>query len=180
MGRLTNNNYFSPEMRIKYTGSSEIKDFMKCEACALAKIKGEFEDEPSKAQIVSSYIDACISKELDQFKEEHPDIFLKSGELKAEYRQADEVIEQMKQDKVFWKYLQGKHQKIMVGKIAGVPIKIKIDSYFKDKAIIDLKCVANLDLIWNEKIKSKQNFIDYYGYHTQRSDLSGNCKAKNG
>lgn len=37
--RLNNNNYFSQEMKMKYTGSSEIKDFMQCEACALAKLR---------------------------------------------------------------------------------------------------------------------------------------------
>lgn len=169
MERLNNKNYFSKEHNWKYTGSSQIHDFLKCEACAMAKLRGEFEDEPSKAQVVSSYIDSVISNELEEFKEQHPDIFLKSGELKAEYRLAEEVIEQMKQDEKFWKYVSGKHQKIMTGKIAGVPIKIKMDSYFKDKIIVDLKAIASLDLIWDEKNKCKKNFIDYYDYVLQAS-----------
>lgn len=119
--------------------------------------------------IVSSYIDSVISGELEQFKEEYPDIFLKGGELKADYRQANEVIEEMKQDKMFWKYLQGTHQKIITGKISGVPVKIKIDSYFKDKCIVDLKCMANLDLIWDDKDKRKKNFVDFYRYTLQAS-----------
>lgn len=167
MERINNKNYFDYEHRMKYTGSSEIKAFLECEAGALAKLKGEFEDTPSKAQIVSSYIDSVISAELEDFKEEHPEIFLKNGELKADYKQADEVIKQMCSDDKFMKYLEGKHQKIMIGKISGVPVKIKMDSYHKGKCIVDLKCIASFDLIWNEKTKQKENFIDYYDYITQ-------------
>lgn len=180
MERINNKNYFDYEHRMKYTGSSEIKAFLECEAGALAKLRGEFEDTPSKAQIVSSYIDSYLSNELEQFKEEHPDIFLKNGELKSEYRQANEVIEQMKQDKMFWKYVSGGiHQKIMTGIISGVPIKIKMDNYYKDKAIIDEKSVASFDLIWNEKTRQKENFIDYYNYPTQRNSISRSSLSTN-
>lgn len=180
MKRINNKNYFDYEHRMKYTGSSEIKAFLECEAGALAKLRGEFEDTPSKAQIVSSYIDSYLSNELEQFKEEHPDIFLKNGELKSEYRQANEVIEQMKQDKMFWKYVSGGiHQKIMTGIISGVPIKIKMDNYYKDKAIIDEKSVASFDLIWNEKTRQKENFIDYYNYPTQRNSISRSSLSTN-
>ena len=68
---------------------------------------------------------------------------------------------------MFYKYLQGEHQVIMLGEIAGVPIKIKIDSYFRDKVIVDLKAMKDFNLIWNENLKNKQNFIDYYDYITQ-------------
>lgn len=180
MERINNKNYFDYEHKMKYTGSSEIKAFLECEAGALAKLRGEFEDTPSKAQIVSSYIDSYLSNELEQFKEEHPDIFLKNGELKSEYRQANEVIEQMKQDKMFWKYVSGGiHQKIMTGIISGVPIKIKMDNYYKDKAIIDEKSVASFDLIWNEKTRQKENFIDYYNYPTQRNSISRSSLSTN-
>lgn len=163
MDKLNKKNYFSSEHNWKYTGSSQIKDFIQCESCAMAKLRGEWIEEPSKAQIVSSYIDAYLSDELVEFEMNNSDIFLKNGSLKAEYRQAEEVIEQMKQDKMFWKYVSGgKHQKIITGIISGVPVKIKTDNYYKDKAIIDEKSVASLDLIWNDKLKCKQNFIDYY------------------
>ena len=172
---LTNENYFSKEASKIYTGSSEIKDFLKCEACALAKLNGEWEEEKSKSLIVSSYIDAWMSDELEQFKQENPDIFLKNGELKADYRLADEVIEQIKNDEMFCKYINGNHQVIMTGAISGVPVKIKIDAYHPGKCIVDLKAIANFDLIWNEKLHLKQNFIDYYDYILQRSYLSRDC-----
>lgn len=163
---LNNDNYYDREMQIKYTGSTQIKDFLQCEACALAKLNGEFEEEKSKAMLVSSYIDSYFSKELDQFKEQNPDIFTKNGELKSDYKLAEEVIRQIEDDPMFLKYLSGEPQKIMTGEISGVPVKIKIDS-FHDKVIVDLKCMANLALAWNEETHTKENFIDNYKYTLQ-------------
>lgn len=172
---LNENNYFSDEAKKIYTGSSEIKDFMKCPACAMAKLKNEWVEEKSKPMLVSSYIDAAISNELDFFKEQNPEIFTKQGELKAEYKVAEDVIAQMKDDPMFMKYLSGEPQVIMTGDISGVPVKIKIDSFHKDKAIVDLKCMNSLDLIWNEETHQKENFIDYYDYVLQRCVISRNC-----
>lgn len=132
---LNENNYFSDEAKKIYTGSSEIKDFIKCPACALAKLKGEWQEEKSKAMMVSSYIDSAISNELDFFKEQNPEIFTKQGELKADYKIAEDVIAQMKDDPMFMKYISGKPQVIMTGEISGVPVKIKIDSYHERKML---------------------------------------------
>lgn len=180
MLKLNEENYFSNEARKIYTGSSEIKDFIKCEACALAKLNGEWTEEKSKSMMVSSYIDEAISGTLDSFKENNPEIFLKSGDLKADYKIAEEVLNQMQADEMFMKYLSGEHQLIMTGEISGVPVKIKIDSFHKDKCIVDLKAMANLDLIWNEKTKQKENFIDFYDYILQRCIIPRSCKTKYG
>ena len=178
MKKLCEENYFSLENEMKYTGSSQIKSFIKCEACALAKLKGEWIEETSKPMLASSYIDEAVSETLDVFKEKHPEIFLKSGDLKADYKIAEEVLKQMQQDEMFMKYLNGEHQIIMTGEISGVPVKIKIDSFHKDKCIVDLKAMANLDLIWNDKIRQKENFVDAYDYVLQRCIVSRNRKAK--
>lgn len=161
--------YFSQEARKIYTGSSEIKAFLKCEACALAELNGEWKEEKSKSLLVSSYIDAAMSDELVEFEQQNPEIFTRGGDLKADYKLAEDVFNQMQEDEMFWKYLSGDHQVIMTGEISGVPVKIKIDSYHKDKCIVDLKCMANFDLIWNEVTHQKENFVDYYDYLTQAS-----------
>lgn len=178
MKKLCEENYFSLENEMKYTGSSQIKSFLKCEACALAKLKGEWIEETSKAMLVSSYIDNAVSGTLDNFKEKHPEIFLKNGDLKADYKIAEEVLNQMQQDEMFMKYINGDHQQIMTGEISGVPFKIKMDSFHKKKAIVDLKAMANLDLIWNDKTRQRENFIDAYDYVLQRSIISTRCMAK--
>ena len=164
---INEDNYFSKEICQVYTGSTEIKDFLKCEACALAKLNGDFKEEKSKAMMVSSYIDEAVSGTLDKFKEENSEIFTKQGELKADYKIADEVLKQVYEDPMFLKYINGEHQVIMTGEISGVPVKIKIDSFHKDKCIVDLKAMANLELIWNDKTHLKENFINAYDYVLQ-------------
>ena len=164
---LTEKNYFSPEMNMKYTGSSQIKSFLSCEGKTLAELNGEWEEKTSEPMLVSSFIDESISETLEDFKLVHPEIFTQKGELKAQYRIAEKVLEQIYDDPMFLKYLSGEHQKIMTGEISGVPVKIKIDSYFEDKLIVDLKAMKDLELIWNNSTKQKENFIQSYDYILQ-------------
>lgn len=119
-----------------------------------------------------------MSKDLKEFKKENPDLFLKNGELKADYRLAEEIIKQIKKDTMFMKYISGKHQKIMTGEISNIPVKIKIDS-LHDACITDLKIIRNMDLIWDDKDKCKKNFIDYYRIYISSISISRNCTSKN-
>lgn len=169
MSKITNENYFSKNIQKIYTGSSEVKSMLICESATLAKLRGEWEEEKSKSMLVSSYIDAAMSDELVEFEQQNPEIFTRGRDLKSDYKLAEDVFNQMQEDEMFWKYLSGEHQVIMTGEISGVPVKIKIDSYFPEKVIVDLKCMANFDLIWNEATHQKENFVDYYEYLIQAS-----------
>lgn len=164
---ITEETYFSKENELKYCGSSQIKSFMDCEARTMAKINGEWEEEPSTALLVGSYVDSAVSGTLDIFKAKHPEILKKDGSLKAEYVKADYILNRIERDELFMKYISGDHQTIMTGEIANVPIKIKIDSYFPDKAIVDLKCVKDFEPVWNNETKTRENFIDYWKYTLQ-------------
>lgn len=164
---VTEANYFSSECEWYYTGSSQIKSFMKCEAATMAKLKGEWKEETSPALLASSYIDAYFSGTLDIFKEQHPEMFKKDGTLYATYANLDDIIAQTEKDDMFVKYLKGQNQVIFTGQISSVPVKIKPDSFFRDKVIVDLKAIANFNLIWNEEAHCKENFIDYYDYILQ-------------
>lgn len=177
---LTEDNYFSKEASQIYTGSSEIKDFLKCESCALAKLNGEWVKEKTESLLVSSYLDEKISGSLDKFKDSNPEIFTKQGDLKSQYKHIEEIYDEINSERnaMFKKYLSGEPQVIMTGEISGVPIKIKIDSYHKDKAIVDLKCIKDFNLIWNENAKQKEDFITYYDYILQRMFVSRGCKTK--
>lgn len=161
---LNENNYFSDEAKKIYTGSSEIKNMIQCEASTLAKLRGEWNEEKSESLLVSSYLDEKISGTLDNFKAENPEIFTKQGELKSQYKHIEEIYDEINSERnaLFKKYLSGEHQTIMTGEISGVPVKIKTDSYFPGKAIIDLKCVKDFKPIFNEKTHEKQNFVDFY------------------
>ena len=168
--QLNNENYHSTEMRKIYMGSSQFKDFLKCEKEALAKVNGEIEEESSEALLFGSYVDAYFSHELEQFTKEHLEMFnSKTGELKACYKNVEEVISAIENDELMMKCLNGQHQVIMTGEIAGVPFKIKIDSYHPGKYIIDQKIMKDLDYVWVEKDGKnvKVDFIEGYGYDIQ-------------
>jgi len=116
--------------------------------------------------LVGSYVDAYFSNELEQFIKNTPEIFKKDGTLKSDFAQADTIIEKIKSDEMMSKYLGGEHQVIMTGVIAGVKFKIKIDSYFPDKIIVDQKVMASMDEVWVEG-KGWINFAEAYGYVIQ-------------
>lgn len=69
---LTAENYFSPENSMKYLGSSQFKSFMRCEAAALAELRGEYQREVSDALLIGSYVDAHYDGTLDIFRAQHP------------------------------------------------------------------------------------------------------------
>lgn len=163
---LTAENYFSTEKNLHYMSCSQFKSFQKCEASALAELHGKYERPVTDALLIGSFVDAHFEGTLDIFKAQHPDIFTRSGELKAQYRHAEYMIQRAERDDLFMKYMSGEKQKIMVGEIAGVPFKIKIDSYH-DSCIVDLKCVKDFKPVWNEEKRMKQHFINYWGYDLQ-------------
>jgi hypothetical protein len=134
---------------------------------AMAELNGEWKREDSVALLVGSYVDAWFEGTLDVFKGSHPEIFKKDGTLKAEYIKADEIIARVSRDEMFMKYMSGKKQAVKTGYIEGVPFKIKIDSYHKGKAIVDLKVIKDFEPIWNEDKGIRQSFIEYWGYDFQ-------------
>ena len=170
-------NYFSDNNNRKYCGSSQFKQFLKCPARAMAILEGRLHEEESTALLVGSYVDAFFEGTLEQFKAEHPNIFKRDGSLKAEYEKANEIIARVSRDELFMKYMSGRKQVIKTGKIEGVPFKIKIDSYHKGKAIVDLKVIKDFKSVWNEEYGIKEDFIHYWGYHYQAAiyqEIEGN------
>ena len=170
---LTNDNYFSPENNWKYCGSSQYKDFFGslgrhgCEAMALAKLRGEWAMEKTNALLIGSYVDAHFEGSLDLFKAQNPEIFLKNGELKAEFRKANEIITKIEEDPIFMLYMSGEKQTIFTGEIGGVPFKVKIDSYHKDKMLVDGKVMASISKFEWVKDFGKVIFAEYWGYDIQ-------------
>ncbi len=167
---LTQENYHSTEASKKYMGVSQFKEFQKCEAKALARVNGEYEEEKTTALLVGSYVDAHYSKTLDTFKAHNPMIFTQKGELKAEYKHAEYIIERIERDPFFMKCMSGEKQVIKTGEIEGVPVKIMIDSYHPKLLIVDLKIMASMDDVWKKDIKGnslKLNFVEAWGYDIQ-------------
>ena len=164
---VNSKNYFSQKNNLKYCGSSQFKSFLKCPAMAMAEIRGEYVREESTALLIGSYIDSWFEGTLDQFKAEHPEILKRDGTLKAEFIKADEIIERVSRDELFMRYMGGKKQVVRTGEIEGVPFKIKMDSYHKGKAIVDLKIIKDFEPLWNEEKGIREDFIQYWGYDCQ-------------
>lgn len=157
---LTNENYYTDIMNKKYMSVSQYKQFCKCEAAAMAEINGEYHRPMTTALLVGSYVDAWFEGTLLDFKGDHPEIFKRDGSLKADFIQAEEIIDRVLQDGLFMKYMGGKKQVIRTAELFGTKWKIKIDSYHKDK-IVDLKVMRTM-----ERIMGK-SFVEHWGYDLQ-------------
>ena len=170
---LTNENYYSPIANYEFMSASQYKDFSGtygrkgCEACAMAKLRGDFSEPQSTAMLMGSYVDAYYEGTLDQFKAHNPDLFKRDGTLKANYLKAEEMIERAERDKLFRTYMSGEKQVIMTGELFGTPWKIKMDSYFPGKAIVDLKCMASLTKMNFVPDIGYLDFVRYWGYDIQ-------------
>lgn len=163
--KLTKRNYFSKKANKHFMSVSQFKAFEKCEASALAEINGKYKRETTTALLVGSYVDAYFEGTLANFIRNNPEIFKKDGTLKADYVQAEVIIQRILQDKLFTEYLSGEKQVIMTGEICGVPVKIKIDSLLPDK-IVDLKIMANFDSVYTLE-NGRQPWFDAWGYDLQ-------------
>lgn len=171
--RLTNENYYSSEANKKYISVSQYKDFFGslsfkgCEYTALAKLNGEYEQEKTTALLVGSYVDSYFEGTLENFKNNNVEIFKKDGTLKSDYVKAEEIIKRIEKDKKFMQYLSGDKQTIMTAEFMGAEWKIKMDSYIKGKAIVDLKIIDDIYKLYYHKFLGKLTFIQARGYDFQ-------------
>lgn len=142
--KLNQSNYYSNRSNWDYFSVSQYKSFIKCEASTMAELRGEYKREVTNALLVGSYTDAYFEGTLEQFKAENPQIFKKDGSLKAEFSKAEEIIEKIKSDPLFMKFLSGEKQKIITFKEFGTNWKIKMDSYIPEVCIADLKTARDI------------------------------------
>lgn len=185
---ITSENYFSSENQMAYMGASQFKAFQKCEAAALAEIKGEYVRPSSTSMLVGSYVDAHFEGTLHIFKAQHPELFKRDGGLKSDYLHANDIISRMESDRLYSLLMSGKKQVIKTGTIAGVPFKIKIDSLldadtckqiasefpnavaalgFCDGAIVDQKTMRDMADVWSDEEHCKLPFVEAWGYDIQ-------------
>lgn len=190
--KLTNKNYYGPKANQEFMSVSQFKQFEKCEAMALAELKGEYERPKSKALLLGSFVDEMLTgtkkSQVEFIIENRLDIFQKSSKLSkitdeelaallndyslqlfnadnkpyAEIVQALETIEKIKKQPLMMQHFKSKHQVIMTGEIAGVPFKIKMDNYKPNKFIADGKYMASL-----RSPNLFEPMVKYWGYDIQ-------------
>lgn len=188
MLKLTAENYYSDEANWAYMSTSQFKSFHRCEAAALAELKGEWERKDSTALLVGSYVDAHFSGEKEIFITDHPEIYTRTGTLRAEFQNAEKAIARLEADELSRMLLGGRNQVIKTVKIGGVWFKAKFDSLLQPKQveeicdkfpevrslvpfggamIVDLKYMRDFKPVWDDEEKELKNFIQYWGYDIQ-------------
>jgi hypothetical protein len=163
---LNQDNYYDDRGRI-YMSCSTFQNYMTCEAMAQAIEYQEWKPEKPVAMQVGSYIHSHFEspQAKQKFISENPDMFLKNGGLKSEYRQADEMIKALEDDPFCMMMLEGHSEYIMTAELFGLPWKIRIDKWNPDKRrIIDIKSTASInEKSWKDGI-GKVSFIEQYDY----------------
>ncbi|HEL2403008.1 TPA: PD-(D/E)XK nuclease-like domain-containing protein [Streptococcus suis] len=182
MKTLTQDNYYDDK---DYMSVSRFKQYLECEAKALALDSGKWIDErDQKPLIFGNYVHSYFeSAEAHQkFLEEHKlDLFSsrKPYGLLADYKLADKVITALETDELFNNLYHGRKgdqvekEMIVIGTIAGVPFKGKIDSINHTRNyMVDLKTMKTIyGEEWCQELKRKvpgaiANIINY-NYHVQ-------------
>ena len=183
---LTAENYFSPEANAAYFSVSQVKRFMECEACAMAELSGTWEREKTTALMVGSYVDAHFSRELDLFRAKNPEIYTRTGSLRSEYQQAENIIGRIERDSLAMRMMGGDTQRIITGEIGGYPFKAKLDCWldveqcrdivadfpemadlmFVPGSIVDMKIMRDFSPMYRDG-EGRLNFIEYWKYDFQ-------------
>ncbi|MET3657879.1 hypothetical protein ABIC55_002976 [Sporosarcina psychrophila] len=173
MLQLTNDNYFSLEADREYFSVSQFKGFMECQAKAVAKLKGEYEQTYGNALLVGSYTHAAFENEeaFQTIAEENADVIFKKrgGGKYADYETADAMIETIKNDKLAMFALEGEKEIILTAELFRVPWKAKIDSInHARKTFTDLKTTRSLSQrYWSDKYQKYVSFIEAWDYVLQ-------------
>jgi hypothetical protein len=190
--KLNSKNYYGKSANQEFMSVSQFKQFKKCEAMALAELKGEYERPQSKALLLGSFVDEMLTGTkksrikfvCDNFSElfqkssklsklddagriavitdYFADIFNADNKPYAEIVQALETIERIKKQPLMMQHFKSKHQAIMTGEIAGVPFKIKMDNYKPGEFIADGKYMASL-----RSPNLFEPMVKYWGYDIQ-------------
>lgn len=161
---ITRENYYSLAADVVYMSASQYRDFVKCEAMAMAKLAGEWVEEPTDAMLAGSYVHAAVEGVLPEFRATHPILYTKQGELKAQFRQAEEMAQALITDEFVVPYLKGLHEFVLENvEFAGVQWKAKLDVYVPEQRIVDVKTCKSLnDRTWSRREGRYVSWIEPY------------------
>lgn len=154
---LTDENYYSQDADKRYCSASQFLGIMGrpilpgCEAREMAKLRGEYEQETTKAMLIGSILDALWEgADSEELVKRFPDCVstrgATKGQLKSEFYKSIQMYERTLKDDNFRRYMSGEHQTIFTGEIEGLPFKSKLDSFHPGRAIVDLKTTQTTDV----------------------------------
>lgn len=184
---LDESNYYSLDADIKFCSASQFLEIVGrpilpgCEEKAIARLKGLYTPEITKAMLIGSILDTLweldempIEEKIGLIAEKFPECVstrgATKGELKTEYKQAIQLYQRTLRDELFVKFMSGEKQRIMTGEIGGLPFKIKMDSFIEGKAIVDLKTTQDCSAMFRKYVADSGNRETFYtgmGYDVQ-------------
>lgn len=177
----TSEQYYGQQANFEYMSASQLKSFLgtpgitACEERALADLNGQYVRPYSSALTIGSYVDVMLTgteEEQHEFRAEHPEMISSrgptKGQLKAEFRTADEMIARAFADAdnggIFMRALKGERQRVLTGEIHGHKFKARLD-VLGDGFITDLKTVENVNKRYYND--GWWDFIGWWGYDLQ-------------
>ena len=168
---LTKSNYHSNEANFEYMSRGQYKSFLDCEAKEIAKLSGEWVDEPSIVLEVGKYVHSFNDGTRREFVSENPSMFKKDGALKAEYLVADRMIECLARDEMAMYCLEGEKEVIVTASMFGATWKVMLDVQNNERRrIVDLKTTRSVtEHVWDEELRKKVSFVEFYKYPLQNA-----------
>lgn len=181
---LTADNYHSQLANNLYMGVSQYKSWMACEANTLNWLTSGESEEDTDALMVGKYVHKWSegAEAFERFKANHPEIISSKGptkgELKSDYKKADEMISCLEADPKIMFYLQGNKEVILTAELFGCQWKIMIDidndklGYLAD--LKTTKSISNWEWVWSEADNRsiKVSFIEEWQYMIQAAVYS--------
>lgn len=160
-------NYYSLKADNEYFSVSQYKNFVKCSAREMARLRGELPKITNEAFLVGQYVHSWSEGTLDKFKEEHPEIIssrgVSKGKLKSSFVVAENMIKALSNDPLCMEVIEGEKEVMFTGELFGVKWKILVDVLNLEKGYFaDLKTTQGI-----YKKYSNGCFIDQYGYIEQ-------------
>lgn len=173
--KLSEDNYYSNEADWHYMSVSQYKDFIECEARALAKLRERWlPDNDTKALLVGNYVHSYFDSSVahSDFIKENQDKILsrrKPHGLLKDFQVAEQMIKRLSDEPAFRQLYQGEKEVILTGQLFGIEWKSKIDCLNLDEGyFVDIKTTKDIyekkyDPYWGPGA----NFIERYGYLIQ-------------
>lgn len=178
---LNKSNYHSLAAEKAFMSRSQYLGFLDCEAKQMAKLSGEWVEEPSDALLVGSYVHSWNDGTRRDFIAEHPEMFTQKGELKAPFKVAEKMIATLESDAMAAYMLQGQKEVIFTAEFAGAVWKVMLDVYNQERRrSVDLKTTRSIrDKHWVEG-EGKVSFVEQYKYPLQGALYSEIERIANG
>ena len=191
--KLTSDNYYSSQADFDYWSFSIFKEFMKCEASGLYKLKEhEPPEHPPMPLLVGNYVHSYFESPEAHGKwlqDERWNVFkakkatqkdIKSGrevvegkalsdEMYSEFQKADAMIKVLESDSFIMAGYEGEKEVIVQGELYGQPWRGKIDCLNLDEGyFVDLKTSADLHRrVWSPRYGGWTTWLLDYGYVMQ-------------